>query len=65
MKRFGIVMSGIIMFGLVLASGGCYVGDPRWDGYRGEYRAYDRDDYRYDNRYDRYDRRGDRDRDSR
>jgi hypothetical protein len=55
MKRFGIVMGGILMFVLVLASAGCYVGNPR-----GEYRGYDRGDYRYDYRYDRYDRRGDR-----
>lgn len=64
MKRFGIVLAGIGMLVLMLASAGCYVVDPRGDGYRGEYRGSDGHYYRYDNRYDR-DRRIDRDRDAR
>jgi hypothetical protein len=62
MNRFKIVMGGIVMFSVMLASSGCYVGYPYGGGYRGEYRTYDRDYYRYDNRYDRNDRPGDRER---
>jgi hypothetical protein len=58
MKRFGIVMGGIVMIALLLASSGCYVGyhrgyDRGYDHY-GSYRGYDRGYDRYDNRYRRW-----------
>jgi hypothetical protein len=54
MKRFGIVMGGIFMIGLLLASSGCYVGHYRGYDHQGYYRGYDRDYNRYDNRYRRW-----------
>ena len=61
MKRFGIVVGGIVLAVLVLASSGCEV------SYRGDYRDRRGDDrgdrgYWFDrdgNRHERYDQRGD------
>jgi hypothetical protein len=54
MKRFGIVMGGIFMIGLLLASSGCYHWNHRGYDHNGNYRGYDRDYNRYDNRYRRW-----------